>query len=149
MARFRTAAGIPLIDHPAVGEVVRQHIAIQDWLSGADASAWDSFVGALDDGFEIVTPDGETVAKSILLDGFRAAFGADPGITIEIRDAHVVAETDGVAVVRYEEWQSQSAAPNRRVSTAVLARDDAAPVGWAWITLQETWLREDGSPPAG
>ena len=129
-----------MIDHPAVAEVVRQHVAIQGWLSGANASAWDSFVAALDEAFEIVTPDGETVAKPVVLEGFRAAFGADPGITIEIRDARVVAETDAIAVVRYQEWQSQCAAPNRRVSTAVLARDDAAPVGWAWISLQETWL---------
>jgi hypothetical protein len=129
-----------LNDHPAVAEVVRQHVAIQDWLSGANASAWDSFVAALDARFEIVTPGGETVAKPALLDGFRAAFGTDPAIRIEIRDAHVVAETDEVAVVRYEEWQSQCAAPNQRVSTAVLVRDRAAPLGWAWIALQETWL---------
>jgi hypothetical protein len=131
-----------LRDHPAVAEVVRQHVAIQDWLSGANASAWDSFVAALDDGFEIVTPDGDTVAKPALLEGFRTAFGTDSGITIEIRDAHVVAATDAMAVVRYQEWQSHCAVPNRRVSTAVLARDDAAPIGWAWIALHETWLVE-------
>ena len=117
-------------------------MAIQGWLSGADASVWHSFVAALDDGFEIVTPAGETVARAALLEGFRGAFGTDPGITLEIRDAHIVAATDAMAVVRYEEWQSHCAVPNRRVSTAVLARDDAAPIGWTWITLHETWLVE-------
>jgi len=131
-----------LTDHPAVAEVVRQHVAIQSWLSGADASVWDSFVSALDDRFEIVTPDGETVARPALLEGFRGAFGVDPGITIDIRDAHVVAATDAMAVVRYQEWQSHCAVPNRRVSTAALAPDDTAPIGWTWIVLHETWLVE-------
>lgn len=140
MARIRTAARVPLTDHPAVAEVIRQHVAIQEWLSGENAGAWDAFVAALDAGFEIVTPDGETVTKRDLLEGFRAAFGTAPGITIEIRDPHLVAATDAVAVVRYEEWQSRCAIPNRRISTAVLAPDSSAPVGWAWIALQETWL---------
>ena len=58
------------MDHPAIAEVVRQHDVIEQWLSGADRAGFDSFVAALADEFEIVTPDGETVPKPELVEGF-------------------------------------------------------------------------------
>jgi len=129
-------------DHPAIAEVVRQHVVIQEWLSGTDDRGWASFHAALADDFEILTPDGETVRKPELLDGFRGAFGAAPGITVEIKHARVMAEHGALAVVRYEEWQSDCERPNQRVSTAVFAVDDGAPLGWTWLALHETWLRD-------
>jgi len=129
-----------LTDHPAIAEVVRQHRVIEQWLAGTDRAGFDSFAAALGDDFEIVTPDGGTVAKPALVEGFGAAFGAAPGVRIEVRDARVIAETDALVVVRYEEWQSECEQPNRRVSTAVFAPSEVAPLGWAWVALQETWL---------
>ncbi len=52
----------------------------------------------------------------------------------------MLAETDELVVVHYEEWQSECERPNQRVSTAVFAPRDSAPLGWAWIALHETWL---------
>ena len=92
------------------------------------------------DEFEIVTPDGETVAKPALVEGFAGAFGAAPGVKIEVKSARVLAATDELVVVHYEEWQSEGAPPNQRVSTAVFAPRESAPLGWAWIALHETWL---------
>jgi hypothetical protein len=128
------------MDHPAIAEVVRQHHVIEQWLSGTDRAGIDSFGAALADEFEIVTPDGETVTKPALVEGFGAAFGAAPGVKIEIRAARVIAETDALVVVHYEEWQSECAQPNQRVSTAVFGPRDSAPLGWAWVALHETWL---------
>jgi hypothetical protein len=130
------------MDHPAIAEVVRQHHVIEQWLSGTDRAGIDSFVAALADDFEIVTPDGETVRKPELVDGFRAAFGTAPGVKIEVRDARLIAGTDALVVVHYEEWQTECEQPNQRVSTAVFARRDSAPLGWVWIALHETWLRD-------
>ena len=109
------------MDHPAIDEVVRQHVVIEQWLSGADRAGFDSFAAALGDEFEIVTPDGETVAKPALVEGFAGAFGAAPGVKIEVKSARVLAATDDLVVVHYEEWQSECARPNQRVSTVVFA----------------------------
>ena len=127
------------MEHPAIDEVVRQHLVIEQWLSGADRAGFDSFVAALADEFEIVTPDGETVAKSELVEGFAGAFGAAPGVKIEVKSARVLAATDDLVVVHYEEWQSHCAQPNQRVSTAVFA-PRLGSARWAWIALHETWL---------
>ncbi len=128
------------MDHPAIAEVVRQHVVIERWLSGSDRGGFDSFVAALGDEFEIVTPDGETVAKPALVKGFEGAFGASPGMRIDVKGARVIAECDQLVVVHYEEWQSACERPNCRVSTAVFAPRDVAPLGWAWVALHETWL---------
>jgi hypothetical protein len=84
---------------------------IEQWLSGADRAGFDSFVAALADEFEIVTPDGETVRKPELVEGFGAAFGAAPGVKIEVRGARVLAETDELVVVHYEDGRSRAAEP--------------------------------------
>ena len=128
------------MEHSAIDEVIRQHVVIEQWLSGADDAGFDTFVAALGDEFEIVTPDGETVSKAALVEGFAGAFGASPGLTIEVRDARAIVTSEEVVVVRYEEWQSACEHPNQRVSTAVFTPRDSAPLGWAWIALHESWL---------
>ena len=130
------------MDHPAIAEVVRQHHVIEQWLSGTDRADIDSFVAALADEFEIVTPDGETVRKPDLVEGFGAAFGAAPGVKIEVKGVRVLAEAQELVVVHYEEWQTACERPNQRVSTAAFAPHDSAPLGWAWVALHETWLRD-------
>ena len=131
------------MERSAIDEVVRQHVVIEQWLSGSDRAAFDAFVAALGDEFAIVTPDGETVSKAALVDGFARAFGASPGLKIEVREARTIATSAQVVVVRYEEWQSMCEHPNQRVSTAVFTPRDSAPLGWAWIALHESWLELD------
>ncbi len=138
--------------HPAVQEVVRQHDFIEQWLGGQGATeaGWQVFCGALADRFEMVVPDGAVVRRADLLEGFRSARGARPGVRIEIRNAALLSGggSDDVgasvaaqtATVRYEEWQLHPTLENQRISTAVFERSEAAPLGWAWLCLHETWL---------
>ena len=128
------------MEHPAVQEVRRQHVMIEGWLRGDDRSGWDSFVAALDDRFEIVAPDGKITAKPALLDGFKGAFGALPGLDLDIRNTTLVSLDDQFALVRYEEWQRHEGNTTTRVSSAVMQASPTAPLGWAWVALHETWL---------
>ena len=140
MEQLRSPAVVRLTEHAAVQEIRRQHVVIEQWLTGADRRGWDSFSAALDDEFEIVAPDGTVSAKPALLEGFSAAFGAVSPLVIEVRNAVLVVTDASTAIVRYEEWQLQCANPNARVSTAVMGLSQSAPLGWAWLTLHETWL---------
>ncbi len=133
-----------MTEHVAVREIRRQHTVIEQWLTGADRSGWDSFAAALDDAFEIVAPDGTVTGKPALLEGFRAAFGTVSPLVIDVRNAVVVATDASTAVVRYEEWQRECMNPNARVSTAVMGLSQSAPLGWAWLALHETWLTSRG-----
>ena len=128
--------------HSAIDEVVRQHVFIEAWMSGAavDDDGWDTFARALADDFVIVPPSGVAEPKATLLDRFHPARNVAPGVVVEIRNAVHVLRTPDLEVVRYEEWQLHDERGNQRVSTAVFRADDAAPLGWSWVTLHETAL---------
>lgn len=130
------------MEHPALAEVRRQHVFIENWLAGSGSPDWDLFATALDDDFEMIVPEGTTIPKHDLLEGFRSARGTRPGMRIEIRNARVLEQHSDRAVVRYEEWQLDPTGANQRVSTACLQASKQAPLGWVWTTLHETWLPE-------
>ena len=126
----------------ALDEVIRRHVFIEAWLAGttADEREWQQFADVLDDDFVIVPPSGRAEPKVVLLEGFHAAHGAAPGARVEIRNGTVVHASDGIQVVRYEEWQFHGERGNQRISTAVFAADDSMPLGWRWLALHETSL---------
>jgi hypothetical protein len=126
--------------HSPIDEVQRQHVFIEAWMAGdpvADTD-WREFEESLDDSFAIVSPAGNEASRQHLLEGFSGACGVLPGVSIEIRNANVLHQLDGVAVVRYEEWQLHPTAGNQRISTVVFVEDQAAPLGWSWLALHET-----------
>ena len=85
--------------HAAIAEVVRQHVVIEEWLSGADGAGFDSFVAALADEFEIVTPNGRPSPSPRWSRGSRATVPA-AGVKIEVRSARVLAATTISSSVR-------------------------------------------------
>jgi hypothetical protein len=127
----------------ALDEVVRQHVFIEGWLAGTvdrGGDGWRTFADVLDDGFVIVPPSGVAEPKAQLLERFEPAYGAAPGVRLEIRNGTLVHSSAEIEVVRYEEWQIHETRGNQRVSTAVFAADEATPLGWRWLTLHETAL---------
>lgn len=104
---------------------------------------------AIDDGFEMVTPDGDRLDRAETLAMVRDGHDRQPPGTfdIDIRAVELVERLShpDVAIVRYEEWQTDETAQKRqetgRVSTATFRVDDAAPEGVAWTSVHETWLQ--------
>jgi hypothetical protein len=64
------------------------------------------------------------------------------GVTVEIRNPSILREADGLAIVRYEEWQLHPNMSNQRLSTATFVAAAGAPLGWSWFTLHETAFGE-------
>lgn len=126
----------------AVDEVIRQHVFIEAWMSGApvDPTEWQLFADVLADDFVIVPPSGVAKPKAALLQGFEAARGVMPGVRVEIRNAHTLYRAADIEVVRYEEWQLHDEQANQRISTAVFVPNAEMPLGWSWMTLHETTL---------
>jgi len=115
-------------------------------MSGTDVDAlgWQNFGDSLGEGFEMTTPDGDSIARSDLLVSFEQARNALPGVKIEIRNSKELLRSPTMAVVRYEEWQLHPTGANQRVSTVVLQAAAQAPGSWLWVALHETRL-EPGS----
>lgn len=166
----------------AAAEVVALHAFFEDWFAGrlpdSDA-AFARFADGLDPDFEIVTPRGEALARRALLEALRAAHGrVARRIEVEVLE---VRRLGALALVCYHEWQAEGSPPSPSASreagapgapgesrapgasaawkgrrSAALLRDDpAAPGGWRWLYVHETWLpggrggRARGASPSG
>lgn len=126
-------------------EVIELHEFFVEWYTGqCDDDAFDRVEAALAPGFEMITPDGERVARETVLERVREQRDTylPGGFDIEIRDCEVTAAGPGFALARYEEWQSSPTDGTGRLSSALLRPDDDAPAGLRWVALQETWLEE-------
>lgn len=125
----------------AIDEVHRLHQFFESWLSSSaeDPDGWNNFMATLAPSFEMVVPSGAVLPRDAVSAGLEMARGSVPGLRIEIHNAVNTWERDDIAVVRYEEWHVHETAGNKRVSTAMFQTDAAAPSGWHWLSVHETW----------
>ncbi len=140
----------PLDVEAAAAEVVRHHVCIERWLSGAEPAS-DAVFAALADAhlpeFSLVGPDGVPRDRAGVLALLHAAHGAVPGLRITIVDVRAVAAAPDHIVIAYRELhRAPGPTDSPRASTAVLRHATDAPLGLQWQYLQETW---SVSPPIG
>ena len=133
----------------ALAEVERLHRFFEAWFRGSlprDAAAFAACADALAAGFVQVDPQGREHRRGDLLARLEAAHGcrADAPFAITIEDARVLLERDGLALVTYVELQVSGSTTTARGSTALLVADSVAPLGAAWLHLQETWIAPAG-----
>lgn len=125
-------------------EIRSLHSFFVDWYTGSDEADFDRFEEALAPSFEMVTPDGDMLARGGVLAHARGRHGEDEvgDFGIEIRNVRLLDSHEDRALVRYEEWQDTNRGENGRVSTALFRPSDEAPEGVEWMYLHETWLEE-------
>ena len=132
------------LQQQAATEITRLHDFFQAWYRGElEPSAFARFEQALDESFQIITPDGNLLPRERILQAVRQQAGSDASALLEIRHVEPVAVDQHIAVFRYQEWQSSADdKPRGRLSTVVFRRDAAASNGLIWLQVHETWLPE-------
>ncbi|GAB3484842.1 DUF4440 domain-containing protein [Nocardiopsis coralliicola] len=127
--------------HDAVAEIVEHHRFIEAWLQGsADPGGLEGFLERHTPDFTLCGPGGDTADRAGLAAGFGAGHGAAPSVSVEVREARVVAEDAGLVVAVYEEHQASPGASTARRSTAVFTREASARNGLRWKHLHESWI---------
>ncbi|MFO1058550.1 MAG: hypothetical protein U1E53_16475 [Dongiaceae bacterium] len=134
----------------ALAEIERLHRFFEAWFRGTlprDGASFAACAGALAADFVQVDPQGNENGRADLLARLEAAHGCRAGapFAIAVEDARILLERDGLVLAGYVERQAGGGTATVRRSTALLAPDPAAPLGIAWLHLQETWI----APPAG
>ena len=127
-------------------EIETLHAFFVEWYTGTtDVDAIARLERALAPDFEMVTPDGTRLDRDSVIENVRVSYERDePGtFAIEIRNVEVVAQLEGHALVRYEEWQETDDGTTGRISTVLFRDAAAAPGGLEWVDLHETWLEAD------
>ncbi|HEY8006362.1 MAG TPA: hypothetical protein VIE66_06095 [Methylocella sp.] len=124
-------------------EAIELHGVIESWFAGTrprTAESYKEFADLLAPDFTSVSPDGLSSSRDMVVSGLEAAYGAYPGITVEIRRFAFIASSTELGVARYEEWQFHPARTSARLSLVVMRRDADTRHGWRWLALHETWL---------
>ena len=128
----------------AAREVIGLHDFFCAWLRPANGADLDPgrFERALAPGFRLIGPDGSVRDRETVvawLHQMRGSRGAD--FRMEVTDFHAVWSKGDALLLEYVETQYLQGETTRRQSTALLCRAPAAPLGIAWVHLQETWLQ--------
>lgn len=132
-------------------EIETLHDLFVRWYCGrANRGEFERVERALDDSFELVSPDGTVTDRAAVLGAIRDAYNSREGFDIEIRNVEPVFVEDEHALVRYEEWQfPDGEADTGRLSTALFetveqpreqTQTDQTRPAARWLHLQETWL---------
>jgi hypothetical protein len=126
-------------------EVIDFHQALQGWLGGTTANtdkAYAPIENALAANFTYTLPDGVSVDKAATVGELRRAYGAHgQDFRIWIQAFRVIASTDTICVVDYEEWQRiADGSITGRSSTAVFSSNDNKRRQVEWLHVHETWL---------
>ena len=133
--------------HRAIQEVIDLHTFFEAWLGGAlpetDAE-FARFVVATDADFTLISPEGRTMDSAAVSAWIRSAHGTRPGFRLWTTDHHVIYAGYDCALVTYLEWQARDAVTTCRISSALFVADDAAPNGYAWRHVHETWTHAEG-----
>ena len=122
-------------------EVVELHEYFEGYLGGAlPADLTDRMTDAFADEFSMVNPDGMVVDTASVVTAISGQHGQHKGMKMWITDFDLITDTDVHVIGRYIEHQKVGEDGNRRLSTVVFRKDDAAPNGLRWLALHETWL---------
>lgn len=128
----------------AIREVVELHEFFRAWLRPHNGSQLDPgrFERAFDPGFRLVGPDGGVRDRAAIvawLHDLKEGRGAD--FRMEVSDFRQVWSEGDAILLEYVETQYLQGKTTQRQSTALLRRAPDAPLGIAWVHLQETWLQ--------
>jgi hypothetical protein len=128
----------------AIRECVELHEFFRAWLTPHNGSKLDPqrFERAFDPEFRLVGPDGGVRDRAAIvgwLHDLKEGRGAD--FRMEVSDFRAVWQQGDAILLEYVETQYLQGKTTQRQSTALLKRAPEAPIGIAWVHLQETWLQ--------
>jgi len=134
----------PEIAENARREIVELHQFFASWMSGeGDEGDIHRFERVLADDFSLQGPDGDTHNRHAIIELVRQARPqpADaPSVSIEIRNVSLEEVREGLATVRYEEWQNRGEGWRGRRSIATFRPRPDTPHGIEWVSVRERWI---------
>ena len=128
-----------------IQEVVALHDFFGVWLRPGGGSGVEPphFERSLAPGFRLIGPDGSGRDRATIvawLHSMRGSRGAD--FRMAVSGFREVWSQGDAILLEYVETQYLQGKTTKRQSAALLCRAPWAPIGIAWLHLQETWLQD-------
>ena len=124
-------------------EIEELHQFFQDWFNGVlpetDAS-FARFAEVMAEDFEMVAPNGRSVAISSLLPALKSRHISWQNGRIWIENVRVRWQKGDLLLAVYEEWQAVDGVENGRLSSVFFQVQQGLPNNLLWLYVHETWL---------
>lgn len=121
-------------------EIEEFHEFCDKWLGGGipQESLHENFIAAMDDQFEIITPNGNHANLQVIAAVISSMYGSS-GRRVHVRNVQI-REFDGFYVATYEEVHTEGDIVTTRLTSSVFVDDPNRTNGVRWVHVHETWL---------
>lgn len=129
--------------HPVIREVIDLHDFFEAWLGGAlpeNDAEFSRFTAATAPDFTLISTEGEEMAYDAVSTWIRQAHHTRPGFRLWTTDHRIRYSDEQNVLVTYAEWQERDGVTTRRISSAWFTASSAAPNGFLWRHVHETWI---------
>lgn len=138
-------------------EIRQLHFFFQEWFNGRlpqDEASFARFTQVMAEDFSFIAPSANSIDRAGLVQALWQGHGRD----LAEGGSRVWTENEqlrpldpsgqGLWLGVYDEHQLQNGKHSIRRSSVILSPDTAAPLGWVWRHVHETWLQQSASHPA-
>jgi hypothetical protein len=120
-------------------EIIELHELFEAYFLGSSDSL-ERMEAVIAADFTFVGPDANTTDRDGTLAAVRAGHAHTDSLAIRTVEHRLLLVDGDVVVAEYVEEHELASRTNRRLSTVVFSRDDAAPNGLVWRRVHETWI---------
>jgi len=120
-------------------EIIELHELFEAYFLGTTDSL-DRMERVLADDFTFVGPDANTTDRAGTIAAVKAGHAHTESLVIRTVEHNLVLEDGAIVVAEYVEEHELASRTNRRLSTVVFSRENAAPNGLLWRRVHETWI---------
>ena len=124
---------------PWKAEIIQLHELFEAFFLGT-ADSLERMEAVLAADFTFVGPDANTSDRDGTISAVKAGHAHTESLVIRTVEHRLLLEDGDVLVAEYVEEHELASRTNRRLTTVVFSRDDAAPNGLVWRRAHETWI---------
>lgn len=121
-------------------EISELHEFFQNWFNGTiPQDEFKRFTAVMDESFQMISPQGELIKRSVLLSSLEKSYGKNSNILISVSNTTVHELSSNNYFAIYHEIQHQGDDTTTRISSALFQRNDKLINNYAWLHVHETW----------
>lgn len=120
-------------------EIIELHELFESYFLG-NTDSLERMEAVLADDFTFVGPDANNTDRDGTIAAVKAGHAHTESLIIRTVEHSLLFEDSDIVAAEYVEEHELASRTNRRLSTVVFSRDDAAPNGLVWRRVHETWI---------
>ncbi|MCE7734966.1 MAG: hypothetical protein GPJ54_08825 [Candidatus Heimdallarchaeota archaeon] len=121
-------------------EIEELHEFFQNWFNGTiPQSEFTRFTEVMNASFQMISPQGELIIRSVLVGSLEKSYGKNSSIRISVAKTVVHEISPDFYLATYNEIQHQGDNTTTRISSALFQRNEKLTNNYMWLHVHETW----------